>query len=120
MSWIWSNHKKNTRLIIWEDWQGRQIDYPSDDTLLYYNPKGGRYYHSADHCYSVTRTGVKFVGFPYSELDKEPYAKLEWCEYCAPALRKAEIEAINEIYAAGGDHDPVLTEARKKCPRPLK
>ncbi len=120
MAWIWNNYKKNTKIIIWEDWQGRQISIPEDDTLLYYNPRGGQYYHSADHCSSVKRAGLTFESFPYSKLDEEPYAGLKRCEYCTPALRKAEIEAINEIYAPGGDHDPVLTEARKSCPRTEK
>jgi len=116
MGWIWNNHKKNTRLLIWEDWQGRQIEIPSDDTLLYYNPNKGQYYHSQETCES-TRAGVVFTSFTYGELDEEPYSKLTRCEYCAPVLRKAEIEAINETYAEGGDHDPVLTEARKDCPK---
>ncbi len=117
MGWIWNNQKKNTKLIIWEDWQGRQIEIPSDDTLLYYNPNGGKYYHSAEHCNSVIRAGIKFESFSYGQLDEEPYSELERCEYCTPVLRRAEIEAINEVYAFGGDHDPVLTEARETCPR---
>ncbi len=120
MAWIWNNYKKNTRLIIWEDWQGRQIEIPSDDSLLYYNPRGGRYYHSQEHCNSVNRAGLTFRSFPYGELDQEPYADLLFCEYCTPALRRAQIEEINRIYAEGGDHDPVMTEARKTCPRSLR
>ena len=42
------------------------------------------------------------------------YADLEFCPYCLPAQRKAEIDAINEAHALGGDHDPILTEARQK------
>lgn len=120
MAWIWANHKKNSRIIIWEDWQGRQIKNPPDDLQLYYNPKGGTYYHRTDHCSRVARAGVTFQAFSYSELDMPPYSKLAWCEYCVPALRKAEIESINALYEAGGDHDPIMTEARKNCPRPLK
>ena len=120
MAWIWANHKKNTRIIIWEDWQGRQIQIPPDDLQLYYNPKGGTYYHRADHCNRVARAGVTFQSFSYGELDMPPYSKLAWCEYCVPALRKAEIGSINALYETGGDHDPILTEARKRCPRPLK
>ena len=33
--------------------------------------------------------------------------------YCAPAMRKADIEAINAQYVFGGDHDPILTAARQ-------
>ena len=117
MAWIWKNHKKNTKLIIWEDWQGRQIPVPAADTPLYYNPKGGVYYHSEDHCESVQRTDITFVAFPYGELDQEPYSALKPCGYCAPLPRVAEIEAVNSVYAEGEDHDPVMTEALKLCPR---
>ena len=120
MAWIWKNHRKNVRLMIWEDWQGRQVPLPAEDLTLYYNPRGGAYYHSQEHCSSVTRKDIVFEPFTWGELENAPYAKLKWCEYCVPALRRAQIEQINAEHAPGGDHDPVLTEARKNCPRPLK
>ena len=121
MGWIWANLKNNsrTRLLIWEDWQGRQIEIPAEDTPVYYNPRGGQYYHLKETC-DMTRAGIRFTSFPYGQLDEKPYSKLKRCPYCAPLLRRAEIEAINAQYAFGGDHDPVLTEARESCPRPLK
>ena len=112
MSWLWSNRVKNTKLIIWEDWQGRQIPYPDNDLTLYYNPNGGTMYHSAETCYSAS--GKVFTPFTYGELELSPFDALERCAYCAPALRHAEIDAINANYLPGGDHDPILTEARKK------
>ncbi len=122
MEWIWNNLKPNSkvRLLIWEDWQGRQINYPADDTILYYNPNGGENYHTADHCYSIKKKNVTMEPFTYQELDTEPYSTLTRCDYCTPPLRKAEIDEINAVYTEGGDHDPVLTEARTSCPRPLK
>ena len=39
---------------------------------------------------------------------------------CAAPQRRDAIREMNALYAAGGDHDPVLTEARKNCPRKLK
>lgn len=113
MEWIWDNRSKIGRIVVWEDWQGRQIPYPDEDTLLYYNADGGTYYHSQDHCASA-KDHVTFTAFTYAELDTGAFAKLEYCPYCAPALRKAEIDAINEAHAAGGDHDPILTQARQK------
>ena len=113
MKWIWDNRKDIGRIVVWEDWQGRQIDYPADDTLLYYNPKGGDYYHKAEECASA-KANVVFESFTYAELDAGAYAKLDFCPYCAPALRKAEIDKINQEHAFGGDHDPILTEARQK------
>ena len=112
MTWLWSNRVKNTKLLIWEDWQGRQIPYPDDDLTLYYNPNGGTMYHSAETCYSAT--GKTFTPFTYGELELAPYDALNRCAYCAPVLRRAEIDAINANYLPGGDHDPILTEARQK------
>nr|MBR4280946.1 L,D-transpeptidase [Clostridia bacterium] len=111
MQWIWDNRQEIGRIVIWEDWQGRQIEVPADDTLLYYNPKGGSYYHKGEKCASAKST-VKFETFTYAELDTGAYAKLDFCPYCGPALRRAEIDAINEAHAFGGDACPVLTKCR--------
>ena len=113
MEWIWDNRKDIGRIVVWEDWQGRQISYPAEDTVLYYNADGGTYYHKEDHCDSA-KAGVVFTAFTYAELDTGDYAKLEFCPYCAPALRKAEIDKVNQEHAWGGDHDPILTAARQK------
>ena len=114
MAWIWNNLKTNShvKLVIWEDWQGRQMPIPADDLQLYYNPKGGEYYHRAATCYSASKR--TFEPFNYSELDTGSLASLKACPYCVPALRVAEIEAINAEHAPGGDHDPVLTKLRAK------
>lgn len=113
MTWLWDNRKKNTKLVIWEDWQGRQIEYPADDLQLYYNADGGTYYHSQGKCYSA-KDHIVFTAFPYSEMEEGDKAKLKRCPYCAPVLRRSEIDEINELYAPGGDHDPVMTAAREK------
>ncbi len=112
MSWIWNNRIRNTKLLIWEDWQGRQIDIPEDDFQLYYNPNGGNYYHSSSFCYMAPER--TFEPFNYSQLEDEGFAKLKRCTYCAPALRKAEIEERNAEYAPGGDHNAVLTDQQQK------
>ncbi len=113
MQWIWDNRKDLGRIVVWEDWQGRQIAYPEADTVLYYNANGGEYYHKEDHCDSA-KDHITFTPFTYAELDTGDFAKLEFCPYCAPALRKAEIDKVNEAHAWGGDHDPILTAARQK------
>ena len=118
MQWIYDNHKKNTRFLVWEDWQGRQIEWPDDDTTLYYNPGKGEYYHSQATCYCAQK--ITFEPFTYGELDDGEFAELTRCPYCTPPLRKAEIDAINELHAVGGDRDPVLSEARLACPMELK
>lgn len=58
--------------------------------------------------------GKTFSPLVYSELNTDEYAKLKRCTWCSAPLRKAEIDEINELHAPGGDHDPVLTEARAK------
>ncbi len=112
MRWLWDNRRMNTKLVIWEDWQGRQILPPSDDTLLYYNPKGGNAYHSHETCYSAK--GKTFEPFTYGELEDEEFRKLERCTFCTPPLRLDEIAEINQNYYPGGDHQPVITEAWAK------
>ncbi len=113
MEWLWDNRQTNTRLFIWEDWQGRQIDVPPDDLTLYAE-EDGTTYHSQETCYAVADGTEEMAGFPYADLDSAAFQSLTRCPYCAPVLRRAEIEVINARYAPGGDHDPVLTEAREK------
>ena len=112
MEWVYKNKKNNTKFVIWEDWQGRQLSYAADDTPVYYNPKGGKLYHSSETCASAKN--VTFTPFTYGELETGAYAKLTRCTYCNPPLRKAEIDEINALYAPGGDHDPILTAAQQK------
>ena len=112
MRWLWNNRKDEMKIVIWEDWQGRHYPYPDDSTLLYYNPNGGTSYHTAENCTSTNKT---LTAFTYGELEDPAYAKLERCDYCTAPLRKSEIDAINETYAVGGDHDPVLSELQQQC-----
>lgn len=112
MTWIWNNRVRNTKLLIWEDWQGRQMDIPEDDFLLYYNPDGGEYYHSSSFCYMAPKR--TFEPFTYGQLEDEGFAKLKRCTYCAPVFRRAEIEERNAEYAPGGDHNAVLTRVQQE------
>lgn len=118
MEWIYKHWKKNTKFLVWEDWQGRQISYPADETPLYYNPGKGQNYHTSETCYSAPK--IRFEAFTYGQLDEAEFEKLTRCPFCAAPLRKAEIDQINAEHAAGGDHDPILTEARTGCPMVLK
>ena len=117
MAWIWSQVTNKlvgkVKIVIWEDWQGRQLPVPSDDTVLYYNPNKGEYYHSVDYCPYSMKKPITFTPFLYSQLDEEPYSKLKPCPHCAPVRRKAEIEEINETYAPGGDHEEYLNSQRQ-------
>ncbi len=109
MAWIWNQLKSGSRVkfVIWEDWQGRQISMPPADTPLFYNPNKGQYYHRSSFCYSAK--SITFQPFTYGELDQAPFSKLKACPYCVPPQRESEIDDINARYAAGGDHDELLT-----------
>ena len=96
--WLWENLPRKgapAKVIIWDD-AGRILAYPSDDLSLYYNPKGGKYYHSVADCSSVKSKYLPLTAFPYGELDNKPFASLEPCPYCNPQMRKAKIDEINK------------------------
>ena len=116
--WLWNNYKKNTRVLIWEDWQGRQISVPDSSTPLYCVRKRTGNYHTTDRCTAIK--GKRIEELTYGQLEDEAYRKLKPCPLCAAPLRVGSIDEINLTYAEGGDHDPILTEARKNCPRKLK
>ena len=116
--WLWNNYSKNTKIIIWEDWQGRQIPIPDGQTELFCLKKKTGYYHTSENC-SIIK-GKRLMSLTYGDLDSDEYRKLKPCPACAAPARADKIREINEVYAEGGDHDPVMTEARKKCPRKLK
>ena len=116
--WLWTNYKKNTRILIWEDWQGRQLSVPDSATPLYCVKKRTGNYHTTDRCNAIR--GKRIEELTYGQLDGDEYKKLKPCPLCAAPSRIETILAVNETYAEGGDHDPVMTEARKNCPRKLK
>ena len=104
MRWIWDVMRRNmgTRIIIWEDLQGRSLGIPDARTPLYYNPQGGKDYHVADKCYGVRDKYLPLTAFTYGELENPPYSVLNACQYCVPPRRLAEIEAINQAHRASG------------------
>lgn len=116
--WLWNNYQKNTRILIWEDWQGRQIPIPDKNTPLYCVKKRTGNYHTTNRCTSII--GKRTETFTYGQLEEDAYRKLKPCPLCAAPSRLDRILITNANYAEGGDHDPVMTEARKNCPRKLK
>lgn len=92
--WLWNNLKRMTKLVIWDD-TGRKMPYPDDDTMLYYNPNNGKYYHSTAECSAVKKRFYPLTAFKYSELDKGIFAKLEPCPSCTPIKRKSVIDKGN-------------------------
>ena len=118
MQWIWNHYKPNTKILIWEDWQGRQIPVPDDDTVFYWNPRKNNYYHSSGNCSELGTRSPREI--TYGELSASEGEKLRACPYCGPVMKKDGLTAINALYAEGGDHDPDMTEARESCPRKLR
>lgn len=101
MRWLWNELKDQmgTRIVIWEDWQGRQLSIPDDDVVLYYNSDGGENYHCAEICYGVKDEYLPLTPFTYGDLENEPFSQLGVCPYCNPPLRVPEIKKINDAYA---------------------
>ena len=108
--------KNCVRLVIWEDYQGRQVKIPDDDTPLYYNPKGGTMYHSVADCASIKKKFLPLTAFSYGELEEAAYRKLKACPYCMPSPRKQFLEEINLIHrdSSPGEVMPVYLEKKKK------
>ncbi len=98
--WLWKNRKMGTRVWIWEDYQGRQIDSPDENLTLYYNPNGGENYHSQSECHGVRDEYLPLTALQYGDLDNEKYADLTPCEYCNPPMRPEVIAQVNQQYAA--------------------
>lgn len=56
--------------------------------VCYYNPEGGKYYHIDDHCSSAAASNLPFKGsFDWSQVNQEPYSKLEACATCGAPMR---------------------------------
>ena len=90
--------KNCVKLVIWEDYQGRQVRIPDDDTPLYYNPKKGTQYHAVADCASVRQKFRPLTAFTFGELEEDGFKKLNACPYCVPTPRKAALEEINEVH----------------------
>jgi hypothetical protein len=90
--------KNCVKIVIWEDYEGRQVKMPADDTPLYYNPNGGSFYHALANCSSVKKKFLPLTAFSFGELENDPYVKLEACPYCQPTPRRETLEAINQTH----------------------
>lgn len=106
--------KNCVKIVIWEDYQGRQVTIPSDDTPLYYNPKGGSMYHAIADCPSVKKKFLPLTAFTFGELDESPYSKLTPCPYCQPTPRRAELEEINQLHRESSPGDVMSVWKPKK------
>ena len=101
------------KMVIWEDYQGRQLKIPQDNTPLYYNPKGGSYYHALANCNDVKSTYLPLTAFTYGELEEKPYSKLKRCPYCQPLRRKTFYEEVNQKHLESSPGE-VMSYHKKK------
>ncbi len=93
MRWLWYNLKLNTKVIIWDD-TGRMIPYPDDDTVVYYNPKGGKYFHEDKNCSSVKKMYLPLAPTSYGALEELFETPLP-CPYCCTLRSRAQIDELN-------------------------
>ncbi len=84
MTWIWNNYKKFTKIVIWEDVEGRAIPETAPETVVYYNPKNGKNYHLGPACYGVRDEYEPMTALTWAELQTGKFAKLKPCPYCNP------------------------------------
>lgn len=100
--WLWKNlsngtksGQKYTKVIIWDD-AGRELGYPDDDLVLYYNPKHySSYYHSSPDC-GLIKGSSKTIEITYGQLEESAYKKKKPCPACVPQPTHAGIDTLNE------------------------
>ena len=93
IKWLWDNIKVNTKVLIWDD-TGRFMEYPPDDTPVYYNPNGGKNYHEDQCCSAVKSRYLPLTKITYGELNTI-YSNLTPCPSCTRLMLKYEIDALN-------------------------
>ena len=90
MKWLYKRYKENIKLVIWEDWEGREKPAVAPDTKVYYSPVDPKHYHCCETCYRVTQTKnkkkelVKMKAIPFKSLKTKKYASLTACTWCNP------------------------------------
>ena len=58
---------------------------PDPNTVLYYNPSGGSYYHYDQYCRVVNDRYLPLTGrFTFAEINNTPYNFLSPCSVCCP------------------------------------
>lgn len=93
IKWLWNNIKTGTKVLIWDD-TGRWVDYPDDDTPIYYNPAGGTKFHENQYCPSVKDRYLPLTAITYGELNTT-FQNLKPCSTCVQIMTKKEIDKMN-------------------------
>ena len=97
-SWLWNNLRgeKNIKIIIWDD-DGRKLTETDASTPMYYNPTGGKKYHTTARCSSVKSAYLPLTGITYGDLSRYPYTELTPCATCGAPERPEVVSAWNEV-----------------------
>ena len=97
-SWMWNNLRgeKNVKIIIWDD-DGRKLTETDASTPMYYNPTGGKKYHTTARCSSVKSAYLPLTGITYGDLSRYPYTELTPCATCGAPERPEVVSAWNEV-----------------------
>ncbi len=59
----------------------------AQNPTLYYNPTGGKYYHSTENCASVASRYLPLSPFEYRQLNESAFSSLRPCTKCNPPKR---------------------------------
>ena len=64
---------------------------------MYYNPNGGKKYHTTARCSSVKSMYLPLTGITYGDLSRYPYTELTPCATCSAPERPEVVSAWNEV-----------------------
>lgn len=93
MGWLWKNLKRNTKALIWDDLGRAVIPVPDEALTMYYNPNGGKSYHSEQRCKAVRDRFLPLTALPYEALYEEPTNALVPCYGCVPFFKMQDPNA---------------------------
>lgn len=111
MDWLWDNLKKRTKVIVWDD-DGRERPYPDDYTPIYYNPAGGKYYHSEEYCKSVKSRFLPLTKIYYGQLRDEEFQHLLPSTECNAPPRESTIDALNKEALSDEDFAALMSKRK--------
>ncbi|MDR3050848.1 MAG: L,D-transpeptidase family protein [Oscillospiraceae bacterium] len=105
MAWLWKNLKRNAKVLVWDD-AGRAVQPQPPGTTYYYNPDGGKSYHSDQNCAAVRERFLPLTPLAAEELYVSPTDKLIPCYGCLPPAKVADPSQItipDDVIGAGTD-----------------
>ena len=89
MEWINSHYEKFTKIVIWEDGEGRAAPETPADTLVYCSVPASPSYHRSPACFSVRDEYEPMQAIRFDQLQNAEYAHLTPCVWCNPPEKSA-------------------------------